>query len=361
MSKVELFAAIRRDSRAEGLSIRGLARKYRVHRRLVREALGSAWPTPRKPSLPRRWRLDPFKPLIDQMLREDLDAPRKQRHTATRVYDRLVVEHGMQGVSYSRVRAYVAERYPEIRVEAGRGPPQVFIPPTPPARPGGRGRLLPAAVVLGQGGAPDLCVRGAGGVLRRPRARVQGAWWGAGGQDPLRQLEVGGGAGAGLYPRPGGDRPVDRVSLPLWDRGLLLPAGQQGAHEKGGVEGEVGRFRRNHLVPVPEVASLADLNQRVEQWDADDDAQRIGSRPRTVGEYFAAEQPLLKALSEEAFATGRLLTPRVDRYAQITVRTTRYSVPVRLIGRQVRVLLGASELVVYDGRVEVAQHKRLSA
>jgi hypothetical protein len=127
------------------------------------------------------------------------------------------------------------------------------------------------------------------------------------------------------------------------------------------VEGEVGRFRRNHLVPVPEVASLADLNQRVEQWDADDDAQRIGSRPRTVGEYFAAEQPLLKPLPEEAFATGRLLTPRVDRHAQITVRTTRYSVPVRLIGRQVRVLLGASELVVYDGRVEVAQHKRLSA
>jgi hypothetical protein len=51
----------------------------------------------------------------------------------------------------------------------------------------------------------------------------------------------------------------------------------------------------------------------------------------------------------------------VDRYAQITVRTTRYSVPVRLIGRQVRVLLGASELVVYDGRVEVARHERLSA
>jgi hypothetical protein len=46
----------------------------------VREALGSAWPTPRKPSPPRRWRLDPFKPLIDQMLRADLDAPRKQRH-----------------------------------------------------------------------------------------------------------------------------------------------------------------------------------------------------------------------------------------------------------------------------------------
>jgi hypothetical protein len=130
---------------------------------------------------------------------------------------------------------------------------------------------------------------------------------------------------------------------------------------KGGVEGEVGRFRRNRLVPVPEVDSLAQLNAMVEQWDAQDDARRIGSRPRTVGEYFATEQPLLDPLPEEPFATGRLLTPRVDRYAQITVRTTRYSVPVRLIGRQVRVLLGASELVIYEGRVEVARHERLSA
>jgi len=51
----------------------------------------------------------------------------------------------------------------------------------------------------------------------------------------------------------------------------------------------------------------------------------------------------------------------VDRYSQITVRTNRYSVPARLIGRQVRVMLHASELVVYDGREEVARHERLLA
>jgi hypothetical protein len=81
-SKVELFAAIRRDSGVEGLSVRGLARKYGVHRRPVREALSSAWPRPRKKLPPRRSRLDPFKPAIDAMLRADLDAPRKQHHTA---------------------------------------------------------------------------------------------------------------------------------------------------------------------------------------------------------------------------------------------------------------------------------------
>ncbi|MFJ3099347.1 Mu transposase domain-containing protein [Streptomyces hydrogenans] len=88
----------------------------------------------------------------------------------------------------------------------------------------------------------------------------------------------------------------------------------------------------------------------IERWDEADDARRIRSRPRTIGEYFAAEQPLLAPLPDEPFETGRLFTLRVDRYSQISVRTNRYSVPVRLIGRTVRAMLHASELVVYDGR-----------
>ena len=126
------------------------------------------------------------------------------------------------------------------------------------------------------------------------------------------------------------------------------------------MEGQIGWFRRNHLVPVPEVDSLAELNAMIDAWDAADDARRIGSRARTVGEHFAVEAPLLKPLPAEPFETGRLFTPRVDRYSQVTVRTNRYSVPVRLIGRRVRVLLHASELVVFDGRTEVARHERLA-
>jgi hypothetical protein len=80
-----------------------------------------------------------------------------------------------------------------------------------------------------------------------------------------------------------------------------------------------------------------------------------------VDEYFAIEQPLLMPLPQEPFETGRLFTPRVDRYSQITVRTNRYSVPTRLIGKRVRVVLHASHLVVYDKNVEVARHERLIA
>jgi hypothetical protein len=142
---------------------------------------------------------------------------------------------------------------------------------------------------------------------------------------------------------------------------LYCQPGIEGAHEKGGVEGQIGWFRRNHLVPVPEVDSLAELNAMVEQWDLDDEDRRIGSRPRAVREYLAVERPLLQPLPDEPFETGRLFSLRVDRFSQISVRTNRYSVPVRLIGRMVRVMLHASELVVYDGQKEVARHERLIA
>ncbi|MBP2362859.1 hypothetical protein JOF59_005259 [Streptomyces clavifer] len=66
-------------------------------------------------------------------------------------------------------------------------------------------------------------------------------------------------------------------------------------------------------------------------------------------------------LPQELFETGRLFTPRVDRYSQITVRTNRYSVPTRLIGKRVHVVLHASHLVVYDRNVEAARHERLIA
>lgn len=135
--------------------------------------------------------------------------------------------------------------------------------------------------------------------------------------------------------------------------------GITGAHEKGGVEGEVGRFRRNRLSPMPVVASLEELNDRIREWEAQDDGRRINDRIRTIGQDFATEQPLLAPLPMEAFDPGFVLTPRVDRSSMITVRMVKYSVPARFIGRKVRVALRASEIVVFDGRTVVARHQRI--
>lgn len=73
----------------------------------------------------------------------------------------------------------------------------------------------------------------------------------------------------------------------------------------------------------------------IDARDIADEQRRIGARPRTIKELFAAEKPLLEPLPIESFETGRWFAPRVDKFSQVTVRTNRYSVPVRLIGRQV--------------------------
>ncbi|GFG54776.1 hypothetical protein MAGR_62170 [Mycolicibacterium agri] len=112
---------------------------------------------------------------------------------------------------------------------------------------------------------------------------------------------------------------------------------------------------------MPEVDSLAELNERIRGWEAEDDDRRIADRIRTVGEDFATEQPLLAPLPVEPFDPGLVLTPRVDRSSLITVRMVKYSVPVRFIGRKVRVSLRANEVVVFDGRTPIAAHPRIAA
>jgi hypothetical protein len=121
-----------------------------------------------------------------------------------------------------------------------------------------------------------------------------------------------------------------------WLRPVLLHRGQSGAHEKGGVEGEVGRFRRRHLVPVPKVADMAAFDAHLVSADRRDDGRRITGRAQTVEQAFAAEPPK----------------------ARICVRQRWYSVPARLAGREVGVRLGARHVeVLADGHL-VARHER---
>jgi hypothetical protein len=127
-SRVELFEQIRRDRRVEKLSIRELADRHHVHRRTVRQALASAIPPARKAYAPRsRPAIDPYVEVIDGWLLADREVPRKQRHTARRVWQRLVAEHDatLAEVTVSR---YVARR----RVELGLDRVEIAVPQTHP-------------------------------------------------------------------------------------------------------------------------------------------------------------------------------------------------------------------------------------
>jgi hypothetical protein len=137
--------------------------------------------------------------------------------------------------------------------------------------------------------------------------------------------------------------------------------GKEGAHEKGGVEGEVGRFRRRHLVPVPRVGSMAELNALVHQGDVLDDLRHIDARMYTVGAHFAAEARHLRPLAAEPFDVALLLRPRADTKSRVAVRQSFYSVPVTYAGRRIDVRLLADRVEALDGARVVASHERAIA
>jgi transposase len=371
---VELFAAIRRDARVEECSIRELAERYHVHRRTVRQALTSAMPPPRKTPARISPRLAPFKATIDGMLRGDLDAPKKQRHTARRVLARLVDEHGATDLSYSTVRDYVHKRRPEIAAEAGEATEQGYVPQTHP----------PAAE--GEVDFHDLWVILRGVKTKTALFTMRLSFSGRAahraslsqGQEAFLESHVyafdrlaGVPIGQIRYDnlKPAVSRVLfgrNRVESDRWVAfkshygfdAFYCISGHEGSHEKGGVEGEGGRFRRNHCVPMPVIDSIEELNTLLEQWDDEDDRRRIGNRTNSVGTDWAFERDLLRPLPAEPFDTALTLTPRVDRYAQLMVRCNQYSVPARFIGHRLTVKLSASTVTVLEKNTVVATHQR---
>jgi hypothetical protein len=128
MSKVELYEQIRVASRTEK-SIHALAKRFRVHRRDVRAALASPVPAARKTpvrSFPVSGGVHAW---IRQVLIDDKDAPKKQRHTSKRIHDLLALDHAVV-ISESQCRAIVARLRVEIAADAAVGPGLVFVPQT---------------------------------------------------------------------------------------------------------------------------------------------------------------------------------------------------------------------------------------
>jgi transposase len=370
---VELYERIRKDRRDEEAGIRELARRYGVHRRTVHDALESAEPTPRK--IPERQSpaLGPWRAVIRGWLEADVEqkVPRKQRHTARRVWQRLVEEHDAQ-VSESAVRGYVAA----VKAELARTVLDVTV--AQEHAPGADAEVdfgeflarIDGELLRLQLFVMRLSASGRGFAMAFVH-QAQEAFF----EGHALAFAHFGGVPTGLIrydnlkaavlrillgrDRVENERFVALRSHYLFDSFFCAP-GVEGAHEKGGVEGEVGRFRRRHLVPYPVFDTVDGLNGFLAEAMAKDDGRRIGRRTATVGESFAVEAPLLAPLPDEPFDCSRLLEAKVDAKARICVLQSFYSVPVRLARRRVPVRLGARHLEVLDpvGGAVVAVHAR---
>jgi hypothetical protein len=97
-------------------TIKGVARKLGIHRRMVREALGDAVPRERKINTRGKPRLEPAKAFIEAILQGEEKAPRKQRHAAHRIWSRIREELPEVRVAESSIRGYVRERKIQLKL-----------------------------------------------------------------------------------------------------------------------------------------------------------------------------------------------------------------------------------------------------
>jgi transposase len=365
-AKVELFEEIRREYEFGVGTIKGVARKLGVHRRMVREALANALPTPRKKIRQRRGKITAHAEVIDGMLEEDRRAPRKQRHTAHRIWERLRAEVPTFDVCERSVRQYVAKRKQELGlisretcvpqsyewgVEAQvdwyeawadlsgeRTKLQVFSMRSM-ASGGAFHRAYLRATQQAFLEAHELAFEYFGGIFRRLRydnlsAAVKRILRGSRREETARFIAF----------------------RSHW-RFLSEFCNPAEAHEKGGVEGEAGYFRRNHWVPVPSAPDLEQLNQDLLASCRQDQHRQIAGKALLVGAGMMAEREHLLPLTEPRFDLAEVSFPVIDGLGCVRVRTNAYSVPLKP-GTEVQAKVHSTYVEIWhEGRC-VARHER---
>jgi transposase len=365
---VELFENIRREYEFGVGSIVGVARKLGVHRRMVREAIRNALPMGRKKSHRPHWKLKPFIPLIEDMLEADRRVWRKQRHTAHRIWQRLKDEAPGFDMSERTIRKYVRKR----RLALGIIGRETCVPQSYPWGSEAQVDWYEAYADLG-GERVRLQVfemrsMAGGGSFHRayPRATQQAF---------LEGHELAFARFGGVFKRIRYDNLKLAVKRVLqghrreetarfiafrshWRfEAVFCTPGIEHAHEKGGIEGEGGYFRRNHWVPVPQARDLDDLNEQLLAACYKDEQREIAGREMTVGQAVLAEREHLIPLAEEGFDLAEVSFPIVDGMGRAKVRSNFYSVPVRA-GLEVQAKVYASHVELWHEGQCVARHER---
>lgn len=365
-AKVELFEQIRREYEFGAGTIQGVAQKLGVHRRMVREALGSAVPARRKKNRRPHVKMAPAAGFIDAILEADRKAPRKQRHTARRIYERIRREIPDCTAAERTVRQYVEQRKQAL----GCGRSETFVPQSYDwgieaqvdwyeayaDLAGERIKLQVFSMRSMASGAAyhraylratqqafleahELAFHYFGGVFRKLRYDNLSS--------AVKKILRG-------YERELTARFIAFRSHWQYEASFCTPGE---GHEKGGVEGEVGYFRRNHWVPVPQASDLAELNARLLQDCHQDEGRLLSGRAESVGVLLLQEKEHLLPLPAETFDLAEISFPRVNQAGCAKVRTNFYSVPLKP-GTVVEARVLSSVVEFRRDGERIAQHER---
>jgi transposase len=367
MLMVDQYEYIRTAHRVYGKKIRQIARETGHSRNTIKKALKGEH-SGYKPRTHQPFPvLGSYLNVVDKWLEDDKQSPKKQRHTAVRVYNRLKEEHTYTG-SETAVRQYV--RSAKLRI--GVGARQAFIPLEPKIG-------VEAEVDWGNCGAivngtfvrlKHFCMRsrysGKHFVRCYPCERQQALFDGH-----ILAFSYFG----GVFPVLIYDNLTTAVQKVLRGKNRILQEAYtkfhayynftprfcnpgQG-HEKGGVEGLVGYARRNYMVPIPKAESLSELNGRLLRQCLAYGDHLMAGREQTVNELYEEEKEHLIALPEIAFSNILTTSGKADKYSTVIIDNNRYSVPTQYAYFQLKVMVHIDRVDIFYGMKKIAVHERL--
>ena len=363
MLTVEKKEEIRREHFVQGKSIRRVARESGCSRTTVRKALRDSGVPVYRRTAPKRYpALEPVIPLIDNWLKEDESQPKKQRHTARRIWIRLKEEADFTG-GESTVRRYV--RMKRLVV------PEVFVPLVYQPGQAGQADWGEAKVIWNGEGvvvqffALRLCYSGACLVVAYPSQKQEAFFDGH--QRTFQFL-------GGVPKRITYDNLTTAVKKVLAGRNrqeqdfftafrshflfesiFCQPAK---ANEKGGVENIIGYVRRNFFVPVPRVNSFAELNQILHQRCLDNLSRIPAGRQKSIGQLLQEEKGSLLPLPRHSFDCCRTVPVKADSCSRIQFETNKYSVPTGFAYQSLLCKVYPFQIKIAQEEKVVAEHQR---
>jgi transposase len=359
---MEQWAEIRRRVLTHEISKRQACREYDLHWLTLKKILSHEEPPGyRRVAPPRRPLIEPLLPVIRQILDDDTHAPKKQRHTAHRIWQRLKDEHGFTG-GYTSVKDAVRE------LKVGRK--EVFLPLSHP--PGeaqvdfgfaeavvGGVRTQVAVFVMSLPYADAVYVqafpRECSETFLEGHVRAFAFFGGV-----PKRIAYDNTKTAVAKILGSRDRAVTREFERLKSYHLFAPhfCLVRRPNEKGHVERLVEYARSNFLVPVPAVTSLDELNARLTAICQRDQERPVRGKPGTVAALLAGDRAAFLPLPPRPFEARRVTEVGADSLSLVRFDTNGYSVPTRYAHRTVTVVGTVGEVRIAFADRLVARHPR---
>lgn len=359
---MEFWKDVRRQVLTGELSQRAAMQQYGLGWHTLKKILTHDEPPGYRLSQPRKKRvLNPFLPIIRQILEDDRQAPRKQRHTAHRIFERLRDEHGYTGgetVVKDAVRAWkLSHQEVFLPLSHPPGEAQVDFGEATIRLAGQETKVALFVMTLPYSGAifvqafPRECTETFLEGHRRAFEYFGGV---------PRRISYDNSAIAVIEVLQGRERKLTKEFLRLQSHYLFQEhfCLVRRANEKGHVERLLGFARRKFLVPVPQVDSLETLNQQLVEGCETDLAEQTRGKPAPKRDLLPEDQAAFLPLPRQPFEARRIDPGTASSESLVRFDTNDYSVPVRYAHRKLIVVATVEEVrLVYQDRL-VARHRR---